>query len=178
MTVGGSHLLFLHTHTLPPKRRSWKYWEYWECRTTKGILGCSICESHLPVQVMQCLFILFSGEWGRSGKREAILWVSLKKLQVVANSAYSLLSKITMRNAEFESRWLTGQNWLGNKKIEILFDLCQIFLLMSVFTLAAVLLPVLQWVVIEELCDITLHQYTVFLVHLDIVHFFSYASKI
>lgn len=47
-------------------------------------------------------------------------------------------------NAEPESRWFTGQDWLGNKKIEIPFDLCQIFLIMSIFTFAAGLFPVLQ----------------------------------
>lgn len=65
-------------------------WKYWECRSTKCLLGSSICERHSPVQVMECLFILFSGEWGRSGKQ--LCGFRWKIVQVVADSAYSLLS--------------------------------------------------------------------------------------
>lgn len=64
------------------------------------------------------------------------------------------------------------------ENINPLFDLWQFFFLMSIFTFTAGLLPVPQCVAIKELYDITLHQYMVFLVCLDIVHFFSYASKI
>lgn len=35
---------------------------------SKHLLGCNICGRHLPVRVMEHLFILLLGEWGRSGK--------------------------------------------------------------------------------------------------------------
>lgn len=141
----GSHLLFFHTHTLPPKRQ--RGWKYWECRTTKCLLGCSVCESHLSVQVMECLFTLFHGEWGRSGKGGSNFVGFTEKLYRWLQTVLTHYLAVKWQwsgNGEFESRWLAGQDWLGNKKIEIPFDLCQIFLLMSTFTFAAGLLPVLQ----------------------------------
>lgn len=83
-------------------------------------------------------------------------------------------------NAEFETRWLTGQDWHGEQENRNpVWPLPNLFANVYIYiTFVAGLLPVLQWVAVEALCDITLHQYIVFLVHLDIVHFFTYASKI